>query len=179
MVRSAATSCRPARESVSSVGWTVCRRAIEVEGGRQCPGQAELADLIVVFHVTYVGFIVFGLAAILLGIILRWNWVRNIWFRAIHLIAIAIVVGESVVGVPCPLTVWEAQLRKMAGQTVYAGDFLGHWAHRLIFFRADPWVFTLIYTLFGLAVLAAFILAPPRRFRSTDRSAAVAVPESR
>jgi hypothetical protein len=140
---------------------------------------SRLADLIVVVHATYVSFIVFGLMAILLGVICRWSWVRNIWFRAIHLIAIGIVVGESLVGVPCPLTLWEAQLRKMAGQTAYVGDFLGYWAHRLIFFRAEQWVFTLIYTLFGFAVFATFFLAPPRRFRPTDRSAAFAVPESR
>jgi Protein of Unknown function (DUF2784) len=127
-----------------------------------------LADLLVVFHATYVGFVVFGLAAILLGAVFRWGWVRNIWFRAIHLIAIGIVVGESLVGVPCPLTVWEAQLRRLAGQTAYAGDFLGHWAHQLIFFRADPWVFTVIYSLFGLAVLVAFFLAPPRFSRRAD-----------
>lgn len=143
------------------------------------PWASRLADLIVVFHATYVGFIVFGLVAILLGAVFQWSWVRNIWFRAIHLIAIGIVVGESLVGVPCPLTVWEAQLRRMAGQTVYAGDFLGHWTHRLIFFRADPWVFTFIYTLFGMAVLATFFLAPPRRSRRADRSAPVTVPGSR
>jgi hypothetical protein len=122
-----------------------------------------LADLTVVVHATYVSFVVFGLAAILLGIVFRWSWVRNIWFRTIHLIAIAIVVGESLFGIDCPLTVWERRLREMAGQTGYTGDFLGYWAHQLIFFRADPWVFTVVYTLFGLAVLAAFILAPPRR----------------
>jgi hypothetical protein len=140
---------------------------------------SRLADLIVFFHATYVGFIVFGLAAILLGVVVRWNWVRNIWFRAIHLIAIGIVVGESLVGMPCPLSIWEAQLRKAAGQTVYSGDFLGHWAHRLIFFRADPWVFTLIYMLFGMAVLATFLLAPPRRSRRADRSAPGTVSGSR
>jgi hypothetical protein len=140
---------------------------------------SRLADLIVFFHATYVGFIVFGLAAILLGVVVRWNWVRNIWFRAIHLIAIGIVVGESLVGMPCPLSIWEAQLRKAAGQTVYSGDFLGYWAHRLIFFRADPWVFTLIYMLFGMAVLATFLLAPPRRSRRADRSAPGTVSGSR
>jgi len=139
----------------------------------------RLADLIVVFHATYVGFVVFGLVAILLGIVFRWTWIRNIWFRTIHLVAIAIVVGESLVGIPCPLTVWEAQLRRMAGQTVYAGDFIGNWAHRLIFFRADPWVFTLIYLLFGMAVFATFVLAPPRRSRPADRSDSVTVPRSR
>jgi len=122
-----------------------------------------LADVIVVFHLAYVSFIVFGLAAILLGVVFRWGWVRNIWFRTIHLIAIGIVVAESLVGIACPLTTWEKQLRVMAGQASYAGDFLGHWAHQLIFYRADPWVFTALYVAFGVAVVAAFVLAPPRR----------------
>jgi hypothetical protein len=121
-----------------------------------------LADLIVIFHAAYVAFVVFGLLAILAGIVFRWGWVRNIWFRVIHLTMIAIVVGEALAGVPCPLTIWEKQFRTQAGQINYAGDFLGYWAHRLLFYRAEPWVFTLIYTLFGLAVLAAFVLAPPR-----------------
>jgi Protein of Unknown function (DUF2784) len=121
-----------------------------------------LADLIVVFHASYVAFIVLGLVAILVGIPFRWKWIRNIWFRAIHLAAIGIVVAEAAFGVPCPLTVWEGQLRRAAGQASYTGDFIGYWAHQLIFYRAGPWVFTIIYFLFGAAVLAAFILAPPR-----------------
>jgi Protein of Unknown function (DUF2784) len=136
-----------------------------------------LADLIVVAHATYVTFVVFGLVAILLGILFRWRWVRNVWFRTIHLIAIGIVVGESLTGIDCPLTVWERQLREMAGQTGYTGDFVGYWAHQLIFFRADRWVFTALYALFGLAVLAAFILAPPRRSHRNDPSRPI-VPES-
>ena len=129
-----------------------------------------LADLIVVFHACYVSFVVFGLAAILAGAVFRWRWVRNFWFRAIHLVMIAIVVGESLAGVPCPLTVWEQQLRKRAGEVSFTGDFIGHWAHRLIFYRAEPWVFTLIYSGFGLAVAAAFVLAPPRWPGKNSRS---------
>jgi hypothetical protein len=53
-------------------------------------------------------------------------------------------------------------LRVRGGQTGYTGDFVGYWAHRLIFFDAPPWVFTLGYTLFGASVLLAFVLAPPR-----------------
>lgn len=121
-----------------------------------------LADAIVLFHAGYVLFVVLGLVAILAGVVFGWSWVRNPIFRVIHLAMIAIVVGEAVAGIPCPLTVWENQLRKQAGQASYPGDFLGYWAHRLIFYRAEPWVFTLIYTSFGLAVLAAFLLAPPR-----------------
>ena len=122
-----------------------------------------LADVIVIVHVAYFSFIVFGLPAILLGVVFRWGWVRNIWFRSIHLVAIGIVVAEALAGIKCPLTVWEKQLRVMAGQASYAGDFLGHWAHQLIFYRADPRVYTALHVMFGMAVLAAFVLAPPRR----------------
>jgi hypothetical protein len=121
-----------------------------------------LADLIVVFHACYVAFVVLGLAVILLGAVCRWSWVRNFHFRVIHLAMIAIVVVEAVAGIPCPLTVWEKQLRIQAGQAAYTGDFLGYWAHRLIFYHAERWVFTVGYVSFGLAVLAAFALAPPR-----------------
>jgi hypothetical protein len=88
--------------------------------------------------------------------------VRNFWFRALHLAAIGIVVLEALIGMTCPLTDWEKRLRDMAGEGSYAGDFIGYWAHRLIFYRAEPWVFTFLYVSFGLAVLAAFVLAPPR-----------------
>ncbi len=124
-----------------------------------------LADFIVVIHAAYVSFVVFGLLAILIGAAVGWSWVRNFWFRIIHLTMIGIVVAEALAGVPCPLTVWEKQLRKIGGQIAYTGDFLGYWAHQLIFYRADPWVFTVGYVVFGLAVLAAFVLAPPRRSR--------------
>lgn len=132
-----------------------------------------LADLIVVTHAGYVGFVVLGLAAILAGIVFRWKWVRNPWFRWIHISMIGIVVAEAIAGIPCPLTVWERQLRAGAGQVAYAGDFIGYWTHRLLFFRFEPWVFTVIYAMFGLAVLAAFILAPPRgKSRPLGRPAA-------
>jgi Protein of Unknown function (DUF2784) len=126
------------------------------------PWARTLADLLVVFHATYFCFNVFGLVAILLGVAFRWSWVRNIWFRSFHLAAIGIVVAEAAVGMACPLTVWERQLRDAAGQATYTGDFIGYWAHQLIFLRADPWVITLLQVLFGAAVLATFILAPPR-----------------
>jgi hypothetical protein len=131
-----------------------------------------LADLIVVAHAAYVSFVVLGLVAILAGIAFRWQWIRNPWFRWIHITMIGIVVAEALAGIPCPLTVWERELREGAGQVAYAGDFIGYWTHRLLFYRAEPWVFTLVYTAFGLAVLVAFIVAPPRGKKQAVRNAA-------
>jgi hypothetical protein len=122
-----------------------------------------LADAVVVCHVAYVSFVVFGLVAIVLGLVFRRPWARNFWFRAVHLAMILVVAAEALAGIPCPLTVWERDLRTLAGQQVHAGDFIGYWAHRLIFFQAPPWVFTVGYCLFASAVVLTFVLGPPRR----------------
>jgi polyferredoxin len=121
-----------------------------------------LADVVVVLHAAYVAFVVFGELAILLGIVLRWTWIRNRTFRLLHLSAILVVVLEAWCGITCPLTTWENWLRSQAGQTVEEGDFIGRWLHHALFYRAEPWVFTTIYSVFGALVILSLILAPPR-----------------
>jgi polyferredoxin len=121
-----------------------------------------LADVVVAVHFTYVAFVILGLVLTLGGMALRWRWVRNFWFRTVHLAMIAIVVAEAWCGIVCPLTTWENALRQRAGQAAYRGGFIANLLHEAIFFEAEPWVFTLAYSLFGLAVLVTFLAAPPR-----------------
>jgi hypothetical protein len=121
-----------------------------------------LADLVVAVHFAYVAFVVVGLVLTLAGAVLHWNWVRNFRFRAIHLAMIGAVVAEAWCGVVCPLTIWENRLRELAGQATYRGGFVAKVLHDTMYFEAEEWVFTLGYTLFGLAVLLTFLLAPPR-----------------
>lgn len=73
--------------------------------------------------------------------------------------------AETLCGVTCPLTVWEQQLRDLTGQASYRGDFVATWVHDLMFFDADPLVFTLVYCLFGAVVLLSWLLVPPSRRR--------------
>jgi hypothetical protein len=135
-------------------------------------GYRFLADLMVVAHAAYVGFVVFGLAAILVGVVFRWAWVRNLWFRLVHLLAILVVAAEALLGIVCPLTTWEDGLREAAGETVQEGSFVGRWVHELLFVEAPPWGLTLAYCLFALAVVLAFVLAPPQRKRARPNRAA-------
>jgi polyferredoxin len=121
-----------------------------------------LADLVVVLHASYVGFVLLGELAILLGIVMSWQWIRNRTFRLAHLAAILVVVAEAWCGTTCPLTTWEDWLRTQAGQTVEEGDFICRWVHSALFYRADPFVFTCIYSAFGALVVLSFILALPR-----------------
>jgi len=124
-----------------------------------------LADAVVAIHLALVGFIVIGMAAILLGIALKWRWVRNFWFRTVHLAMIATVVEKTILGVKCPLTVWEDQLRERAGETVEEGTFIGRMLHEILFWQVSPdmmRMLTITYYVFGLAILLVFIFAPPR-----------------
>jgi uncharacterized protein (DUF983 family) len=121
-----------------------------------------LADTVVVFHAAYVSFVIVGLLAVSAGVLLRWSWIRNPYFRWIHFFFIAVVVIESLFGVECPLTTWENDLRRAAGEEVAQGTFIGRCAHEFLFYDAPDWVFTVIYCVFGAVVLAVMLLVPPR-----------------
>jgi hypothetical protein len=70
------------------------------------------ADLISTVHLALMLFLIFGQLAILVGIVLRWRWIRNPWFRWIHMAIILIVAAEAVLKINCPLTDWETDLRR-------------------------------------------------------------------
>lgn len=120
------------------------------------------ADLVVVAHMAYVLVVVLGLPAIWFGIARGQQWVRHFWLRVGHLLMIVIVVGEAWAEITCPLTVWEQRLRALAGDESYRGAFIANLVHDLLFYEAPPWVFTAVYTTFGLLVIASFVMAPPR-----------------
>ncbi len=121
------------------------------------------ADFLVVFHLIYVLFVVGGEAAILAGGILGWGWVRNSSFRIAHLAAIAVVAIEAGAGAECPLTFWEYDLRRLAGQAVH-GDvsFIGRIARAIVFHDLPPRSFEVLHVAFGAVVLLTFVLIPPR-----------------
>lgn len=123
-----------------------------------------LADVMVTVHVGYVLYVLVGEVLILAGWGLGWGWVRNFWFRATHLVAIGVVVFEEFFGIRCPLTVWEEQLRVLAGQPVTGETFVGRLFHALLFYEDAPqWVFAATHAAVGAVVLATFVLCPPRR----------------
>jgi len=127
-----------------------------------------LADAMVALHVGYCAFVVFGQLLIVLGAMFQWQWVRNPWFRGAHLLAIGIVVLEEAMGWRCPLTVWEEQLRTLAGQGLNSSDtFIGRLMRTILFGDWHPQVYTTIHVAFGAIVLQGFLMFPPRWFRLT------------
>ena len=76
-----------------------------------------LADLLVVFHLAFVGFVIFG------GF-LAWKWRSAV---LAHLPALAWGLWIEVSGWICPLTSLEDHLRHLAGEAGYRGGFLHHY----------------------------------------------------
>jgi len=129
------------------------------------PPYQLLADLVLSLHFAIVLFVVGGLAVIVFGSRRGWRIAGALWFRLLHLAAIAVVVAQAWLGVVCPLTMLEMWLRMKARDSTYSGSFIEHWVHQLMYFDAPPWVFAIAYSLFGLAVLAAWWYFPPRSGR--------------
>ena len=125
-----------------------------------------LANAVLIAHVGVVLFIIGALVLTLIGGWRGWSWVRSVWFRALHLAAIAYVAMEAWLGIVCPLTTLELWLRRQAGQAVYDGDFIAFWLRKLLFYEAEPWVFTAAYSGFAVIVAISWILVPPRRLRA-------------
>jgi len=118
-----------------------------------------MADALLVVHFLIAAFIVAGLVLVWIGAALGWLWVRNPWFRYLHLGAIAFVAAEALAGVMCPLTVWEDLLRG----NVPAESFVGRWVRYFLYYQAPEWVFTLAYVAWAAATLATLRLVPPRK----------------
>lgn len=128
-----------------------------------------LADVILLLHSLFVVFIIIALLLTVVGGFRRWLWIRNWWFRVVHLAGIALVVAQSWIGIICPLTTMEMWLRGQSGEMQYDGSFIQYWLERLLYYDAPEWVFVLVYTAFGLLVVITWVRFPPRKISSTVR----------
>jgi hypothetical protein len=124
-------------------------------------GHTLLPDVILVVHFAFVAFVVGGLGAIWLGAALGWRWARDFRFRIAHLVAILFVAAEALLGVMCPLTVWEDALRGRGSDL----GFIARWIRAVMFYELPLWIFTAAYVGFALVVALTFWLIPPIRAR--------------
>lgn len=117
-----------------------------------------LADLVLYVHFAFVAFVVLGALCIVAGKPLRWAWTRNRLFRHLHLAAILFVAAETLLGIACPLTVWEQRLRGVNGDS----GFIAGWVQSILFYDLPGWVFATAYVGFAAFVLLLYRWSPPQ-----------------
>ena len=118
-----------------------------------------LADVLLAVHFAFVLFVVGSVPLIWAGSLAGWSWVRNRRYRLLHLAAIVFVAAESLLGMMCPLTIWEDALRGVA----HNQSFIARWVHRMMFYDWPERVFIVAYVAFALVVAATYYAVPPRR----------------
>jgi hypothetical protein len=115
------------------------------------------AEAVWFIHAVYVFFVVGGQIAILAGAMVNWLWVRHLWFRVAHVAAIGIVAFETIIDVPCTLTVLQDYLLVQGGMRPRG-------------FNINPFAvprgfWDETYLVFAAVVLLTFVLVPPRMRR--------------
>ena len=81
------------------------------------------ADLVVVVHLLFIGFIVGG-------VFLTWRWPLIIWA---HIPAVIYGALVEFAGFTCPLTLLENDLRERAGEAGYRDGFVAHYLVKVIY----------------------------------------------
>jgi len=122
-----------------------------------------LADLVLFIHFSLVFFLVAGLLMVWLGWVLKWNWVKNFYFRIAHLLLIGWVVVQTLLNRDCPLTICEDYLRVKAGEAaMYHRGCISYWLDRFLFYDCDPRILNTIYFCFFVLVVLSFVFVKPR-----------------
>ena len=81
------------------------------------------ADIVVVVHLLFIGFVVGG-------VFLAWRWPRIVW---LHLPAVVYGALVEFVGFTCPLTLLQNDLLRRGGDAGYSGGFIGHYLVKVIY----------------------------------------------
>ena len=118
------------------------------------------ADAVLASHLAVILFNLFGLVAVPLGAVRGWRFVRVAWWRVLHIVLLAAVAGQALLGRACVLTLWQASL---TGEAAVPTPLIARWVGRLIYWPLPVWVFAILYAVvFGYAV-ALLWLVPPRQ----------------
>ena len=124
------------------------------------PVAVDLAEGVLALHLGVIAFNVFGLVAIPLGGWRGWRFVRVVWWRLLHLGALAVVAVQAVLGQACFLTIWQDALSGVGGNQP---PLIMRWVDRIIFWPLPLWFFAVLYVLVWCYTLALLWLVPPTR----------------
>lgn len=113
---------------------------------------------VLALHLAIIAFNVAGCVLVPIGAWRRWRWVHEFWWRLAHLVSLAVVALQALLGRACFLTIWQGDLVGMAhSQPLIAG-----WINRLIYWTLPLWVFAAAYVVVFVYVIALWVWVRPR-----------------
>ncbi len=113
---------------------------------------------ILLLHFAVIAFNVAGCVLVPIGAWRGWRWVRGFWFRSAHLLSLAVVALQALLGRACFLTIWQGDVSGASHvQPLVAG-----WINRLIYWPLPLWVFAVAYVVVFVYVIVLWIWVRPR-----------------
>jgi hypothetical protein len=123
------------------------------------------ASAVLYLHFAVVVFNVFWIVAIPLGAWRGWTFIRSYSWRVTHLIVLAIVALQAVVGALCFLTTWQNALLRAAGGPAEQPSPIETLVTRLVFWPLPLWAFVVLYVAAFAYAIAMWWLVPPHKRR--------------
>ena len=126
-----------------------------------------LTTAILALHLGVVVFNVGGLVLVPVGGWRHWRWVRLTWLRGLHVLSLAVVALQALLGRACFLTIWQFALQSQS-----AGEpppLIATWVNRMLYWPLPHWVFAAGYVAVFVATLLLWWWVPPQRAVVTSR----------
>ena len=103
-----------------------------------------IADIVLLFHFFIVVFITFGFVLIPIGYYFDWLWIKNKKLRLLHFGMMIFITFETLLGIACPLTILENNLRGVDENQL----FISMWISEIIYWDFPSNFFIILYFLF-------------------------------
>ena len=117
------------------------------------------ADTVLILHFLVIIFIISLYFLIPYGYSKNWKFVKNYKIRLAHLMLIFFITLETFLGIICPLTTLENDLR---GQS-YSETFISFWISKVIYWDLPTTFFIVAYTIFLIFAIILWLKFLPKK----------------
>ena len=115
------------------------------------------SEIVLLFHFCIFLFMVLSFFLIPLGYYQKWEWVKNRYYRLIHLILMGIIFIETILGFMCPLTILENFLRNNIGINNKFTQII----HQIMYWDLSTYQFIILYLLSLLYLIFLWFFFKP------------------
>ena len=115
------------------------------------------SEIVLLFHFCIFLFVILSFFLIPLGYSRKWEWVKNKYYRLIHLILMGIIFIETILGFMCPLTILENFLRN----DIEINNKITQIIHQVMYWDLPTYQFIILYLLSLLYLIFLWFFFKP------------------
>ena len=115
------------------------------------------SEIVLLFHFCIFLFIILSFFLIPFGYYQKWEWVKNKYYRLIHIVLMGIIFIETILGFMCPLTVLENFLRN----NIEINNKITQIIHQIMYWDLPSYQFIILYLLCLLYLIFLWFFFKP------------------